>query len=143
MRIAKVFLVVSLLSSVAATQALATDHTILMNGDIYVMFFDPPSITITAGDRVRWQNVTTFQHTSTSGIDCLPNGKWTSGVLDPGQASAYVTFNTVGSFDYFCRFHCEMGMVGNVEVKAAPVPVRQKTWGGVKALFAAAATTLP
>jgi plastocyanin len=140
MRIAKVFLVVSLLSSVAAAEALAADHTVLASGDYAAMFFDPPSITITVGDRVRWQNVVAVQHTSTSGTECAPDGVWTTGILNPGQASAYVTFNTVGTFDYYCRFHCEMGMTGEVIVKAAPVPVQQKTWGKLKALFAALTT---
>ena len=138
MRIAKVFLFVSLLLSVVAAQALATDHTVVMSGDIYVMFFNPPVLTITAGDRVRWQNSTGLQHTSTSGTECAPDGVWTTGILNPGQASAYVTFNTVGTFNYYCRFHCEMGMVGSISVNA-PVPVQQKTWGSVKALFAAMA----
>jgi hypothetical protein len=33
-----------------------------------------------------------------------------------------------------------MGMTGEVIVKQVPVPVRQKTWGAVKALFAALTT---
>ena len=140
MRIATVFLVVSLLSSVFAAQAPAADHTVLMNGDYAAMFFDPASITITVGDRVRWQNVIAVQHTSTSGTACLPDGVWTTGIMNPGQVSAYVTFNTVGTFAYYCRFHCEMGMTGEVIVKAAPVPVKAKTWGAVKALFAALTT---
>jgi plastocyanin len=140
MRIAKVVLILSLLSSFAATQALATDYTVHMSGDYSVMFFDPSSLTITAGDRVRWQNVTGLQHTATSGTECLADHAWQTGIMDPGQTSAYITFNTVGDFGYFCKFHCEMGMIGSVTVKAVPIPVKPTTWGGVKALFAAIVT---
>jgi plastocyanin len=140
MRIAKVFLLVTLLSSVVAAHALAADHTVLMSGDYAAMFFDPASITITAGDRVRWQNVVAVQHTATSGTECAPDGIFSAGIMNPGQTSAYITFNTVGTFPYYCRFHCEMGMTGEVIVKQVPVPVRQKTWGAVKALFAALTT---
>jgi plastocyanin len=80
------------------------------------------------------------QHTSTSGTECLPDGVWTTGIIDPGHFSAYITFSTVGTFPYYCRFHCAMGMTGEVVVKSAPVPVQQKTWGAVKALFAALTT---
>jgi hypothetical protein len=56
--------------------------------------------------------------------------------LLPGAASACITFNTVGQFPYFCRFHCSLGMAGTVTVNA-PVRTLPTTWGSVKALYAA------
>lgn len=136
--IAKVFLVGAIASTSLLSTAFATDHTVFMNGDYYGnMFFEPASITIYAGDRVRWKNVVAAQHTSTSGTDCTPDGTWTTGILNQAGASAFVTFSTVGTFPYFCHFHCTMGMVGEVIVTPRPLPVRATTWGSVKALYAA------
>jgi len=141
MRLATKVLVFASLASVfaVATPLLATDHTVLMNGDYGgAMFFDPPSLTVHPGDRVRWMNAMIVVHTSTSGVDCAPDGGWTTGQLDPGETSAYFTFNTVGSFPYYCRFHCEIGMTGDIAVTQPPVRVQTSTWGRVKALFATA-----
>ena len=134
--IAKVFLVVCIVSTILPLQVFATDYTVLMNGDYFgAMFFDPQFLTINQGDRVRWQNVVAIQHTATSGEDCTPNGSWTTGIMNPGATSAYVTFNTVGMIDYFCRFHCEMGMTGGITVKTPSVAVKPTTWGSIKALY--------
>ena len=140
-KIAKAFLLVCLASTSLLSTAHATDYTITMNGDYTgFMFFDPSIININTGDRIRWVNVVAVQHTATSGEDCTPNGTFTTGIMNPGQTSAYITFNTAGNIPFFCRFHCEMGMTGEINVKQTPVPVQPKTWGAVKALFAATTT---
>jgi plastocyanin len=108
-----------------------------MSGDYGgAMFFDPSIITIQAGDRVRWTNVVLEIHTSTSGTDCAPDGMWTTGSIAPGGTSGYVTFNTLGSFSYYCRFHCDLGMTGEVIVTQPPVRTESTTWGRVKSLYA-------
>jgi len=137
MRLAtKWFLLASLASAAAVVApAHATDHTVLMSGDYAAMFFDPAILSIHPGDRVRWQNVTADFHTSTSGTDCAPNALWTTGTVNPGASSAYVTFNTNGTFPYYCRFHCVMNMVGELIVENA-VAVTPSTWGRIKALYA-------
>ena len=129
---AKVFLVVGLGASVFSSIAFATDYTVNMTS----MYFEPASLTIAPGDRVRWQNTFNTQHTATSGTDCTPDGTWNTGVLNPFVTSTYFTFNTAGTFPYYCRFHCEMGMTGEIIVNA-PVRVVPKTWGSIKALYAA------
>ncbi len=139
--IAKMFLLACIASTSLLSTAFATDYTIVMNGDYSgFMFFDPSIININTGDRVRWVNIVAVQHTATSGEDCVPNGAWTTGIMNPGQTSAYITFSSVGTFPFFCRFHCEMGMTGEIAVKQAPVPVQPRTWGAVKALYAALTT---
>lgn len=133
---AKVFLVASL-TITGASAALATDHTVIMNGDYGgAMFFDPAIITIHSGDRIRWTNVMLEIHTATSGEDCTPNLNWTTGSVNPGASSAYITFTDLGQFPYFCRFHCFMGMVGEITVVQAPVRAENTTWGRIKALYA-------
>jgi len=137
-RIAKVFLFGALTSMSFLSAAFAADHTVLMNGDYGgAMFFDPPTITVHAGDRIQWTNIIAVQHTSTSGTECAPDGVWTTGIMNPGATSAFITFNTVGTFPYYCRFHCAMGMTGEVVVIPVPVPVKSTTWGSIKALYAA------
>ena len=135
--IAKVFLVVPLLGVLISSGAFAADHTVKMNGDyLGNMFFEPYSITINAGDRVRWTNVTAIIHTATSGTDCAPDGVFSTGNVNAGATTAYITFNTVAAWTYYCRFHCEMGMVGEINVQQPPVTTQATTWGRVKALYA-------
>lgn len=73
--------------------------------------FLPASLTITPGQRVCWQNLTSLTHTMTSdnvSIDSIdvtlpPNFTFTQG------------FGTVQDFSYRCRFH--PGMVGLIQVR--------------------------
>ncbi len=89
--------------------------------------FQPSSVTVNVGDTVVWTNMGSTFHTTTSGSGCMPNGMWDSGTLPPGQ-SFPVTFNTAGTFPFFCSIHCASNnMVGTVIVNAAagqtiPVP---------------------
>jgi plastocyanin len=134
--IAKAFLVVALPGLLSSSVALAADHTVTMNGDYFGnMYFEPAALAIHQGDRVRWTNVTAIIHTATGGSECFPDGSFSVGNVSPGATTAYVTFNTISSFAYYCRFHCEMGMVGEIEVQQIPVKTALTTWGRVKALY--------
>ena len=79
--------------------------------------YTPAKLTIKVGDTVQW----TFAggtHTVTSGKNCSADGKFDSKVKT--SPSTYRrTFDTAGTFDYFCdyREHCTMGQVGVIEVK--------------------------
>jgi plastocyanin len=64
--------------------------------------FDPGTIEIAAGTTVTWTNNDTVAHTvSQSG------GGFESGKLDPGMTFSF-TFDTPGTFEYFCQFHPNM-----------------------------------
>lgn len=79
--------------------------------------FSPSSLTITPGTKVTWVNKSSgTQHTTTSGTGCKPDGKWNSGNLDPNGSFSH-TFQTAGTYKYFCIPHCSVGMVGTIEVK--------------------------
>ena len=55
-------------------------------------------------------------HSSTSGTPGVPNGLWDSGILSQGATFTH-TFNTVGSFPYYCTPHGQCcGMTGMVTV---------------------------
>src|SRR5215475_6632567 len=77
--------------------------------------FTPSSVTIHPGDTVSWTWSANF-HTSTSGTPGAPNGLWDSGILNQGATFTH-TFNTMGSFPYYCTPHGQCcGMRGMVTV---------------------------
>jgi plastocyanin len=83
--------------------------------------FEPADITVPPGTKVTWHNRATTVHTTTSGTGCAGDGKWNSGNLDQGASYSY-TFETEGTYSYFCIPHCSMGMTGMVHVKAGAAP---------------------
>ena len=99
--------------------ATTVDVTVAPNGDFV---FSPSSVTISPGDTVRWTWNDEF-HSSTSGRPGMPNGLWNSGVLIQGAVFTQ-TFNSVGTFPYYCTPHGACcNMVGTVTVvNASPTP---------------------
>jgi plastocyanin len=90
-------------------------------------FFNPSSVTIHAGDSVLWTWSSTG-HSSTSGSPGMPTGLWESGIRNQGDTFMH-TFNTAGSFPYYCTPHgacCGMvGMVSNPTPTPTPTPAPQ------------------
>lgn len=83
--------------------------------------FQPASRAVKEGDIVRW----TFSgdpHTVTSGTPGYPDGRFDSGIVNPG-GSFQVTFDAAGTYPYFCQIHPEQ-MIGTIVVTegAAPTP---------------------
>jgi plastocyanin len=98
----------------------ATTVTVLVgNGGFN---FSPSSVTIHPGDTVQW-NFVSSGHSTTSGNPGVPNGLWDSGIRGQG-ATFSRTFNTVGTFPYFCTPHGQCcAMTGTVNVTAGtPTP---------------------
>ncbi len=87
--------------------------------DIRNFFFDPESVNIMQGDTVLWFSVE-GNHTSTSGVDGVPDGYWDSGLLSSGQSFSFV-FDSVGTFDYYCTPHWTFGMIGAVMVNPTSI----------------------
>ena len=74
----------------------------------------PASIAVNAGGTVIWDNVDSVAHTVTSGtLESGPTGLFDSSLLLGGNAFE-VTFDSAGSYDYFCLVH--PWMVGSVQV---------------------------
>src|SRR4029434_10514075 len=101
--------------------ASATTFTVTVgtNGGLV---FTPSSITIHPGDQVRW-TWSSSGHSTTSGSPGMPNGIWDSGIRNQG-ATFTRTFNSAGTFPYYCTPHggC-CNMVGTVTVIApSPTP---------------------
>lgn len=72
--------------------------------------FEPVTLTIHAGDTVRWFNDDAIPHTVSA-----TDGSWDSGNLAPGQAYER-RFDVAGSYPYLCRYH--PGMTGTIEVQS-------------------------
>ena len=89
-------------------------------------FFSPSSVTIQPGDTVQW-TWSSSGHSSTSGTPGSPDGIWDSGVQNQGFTFTH-TFNTPGSFPYYCTPHGQCcGMTGIVNV-CAPPPANMVSW---------------
>jgi plastocyanin len=109
-----------LIVSQRATSAATVTVTIV--GNYYGFSFNPGSVTIHPGDTVRW-NWDSMGHSTTSGSPGMPNGVWDSGIRNQGAMFTY-TFNTPGSFPYYCSRHGACcGMTGMVTVMGStPTP---------------------
>ncbi len=61
--------------------------------------FNPASISISRGTTVIWTNQTQAEHTVTAN-----NGAFNFDPVVPGQRVSF-TFNTAGTYSYYCTFH--------------------------------------
>lgn len=72
--------------------------------------FDTDPLVVSVGETVTWKNLTeSTTHTSTSTDDL-----WASGAIAPGETFE-TTFDTPGTFTYFCSIHASM--TGTIEVR--------------------------
>ncbi len=85
------------------------------NVDIANFAFDPPTVTINAGETVTWTNKDQAAHSV-----AFVNGGPKTPVLSTGK-SASLTFATAGTFDYVCGIH-GAAMMGTVIVRAVATP---------------------
>jgi len=84
--------------------------------------FDPPTVTITQGEKVRWTNQDVFPHTATSGSPDNPANTrkvFHSEILLQNQSFTH-QFNKQGNFIYFCEVHPGIMRDARVIVQAAP-----------------------
>lgn len=86
-------------------------HAAVVTVNMSATQFTPQTITINAGDTVKWVNNSTVKHTVTS-----DNAYFDSGEMNPGE-SFQATFSQAGTFAYHCELHS--GMTGTVKVVAA------------------------
>jgi len=66
------------------------------------LHFNPPQMTVRAGETVEWKNEDIFSHTVTA-----DDGSFDSGLIDPGK-SWQRTFKQAGTVGYHCRPHPNM-----------------------------------
>jgi len=81
--------------------------------------FVPSTVVITAGGTVTWENTDNAAHTSSSGTPAGgPDGVFDSSLIMAGGSYSH-TFDTAGTFDYFCMVHPWMQGTVIVEAEAA------------------------
>ena len=81
--------------------------------------FVPSTVVITVGGTVTWENTDTAAHTSSSGTPTDgPDGVFDSSLIMAGGSYSH-TFDTAGTFDYFCMVHPWMEGTVIVEAEAA------------------------
>ena len=71
-----------------------------INDNCYI----PSQIVIEKGKQVTWINKDSAFHSVTSGFYDVPSDLFDSGYLDPSE-SYTLTFDEVGTYDYFCTLH--------------------------------------
>src|SRR5438552_18850761 len=125
LRIAAVVVTIAPLLAFCASVASAATVTVMVGNGGF--FFSPSSVTIHLGDTVQW-TWSSSGHSSTSGSPGSPNGLWDSGILNQGATFSH-TFNSAGSFSYYCNPHGACcGMVGTVIVSnSTPTPTPTPT----------------
>ena len=87
--------------------------------------FEPATVTVARGGTVTWTNSSATMHTVTDDPSkaankadaALPSGAqpWDSGTINPGQTFRH-TFDTPGTYKYFCTPHEAAGMVATIIV---------------------------
>jgi plastocyanin len=87
--------------------------------------FDPATLTVPRGTTVTWRNASQVVHTVTDDPNKaankadaeVPSGAqtWDSGDVNPGQTFTH-TFDTPGTYKYFCQPHETAGMVATIIV---------------------------
>ncbi|MDQ3758185.1 MAG: plastocyanin/azurin family copper-binding protein, partial [Actinomycetota bacterium] len=101
-----------LLLSLAALPAHAATTQVVIRGSAY----EPPTVTVAAGDTVAWTNEDSAEHTVTGdNVAEFDSGRMAKGVTYSR------TFPTAGTFAYRCTIHT--GMRGTVVVQAASAVV--------------------
>lgn len=98
----------------AATSSRGPTHYLVVMTDYR---FAPDSLNVMTGDTVTWANRGRAAHTTTSGTNGNPNGKWDSRNVQPGGSYSHV-FTAAGTLPYYCSPHVSMGMKGVIVVIA-------------------------
>ena len=102
---------VALLVFAPAAWAQGQEVTVRMEDN----FFAPANITVEPGTTVTWVQSGNNPHTTTS-----YDGLWDSGMIEGGSGGTFsFTFEEPGTYDYFCKPHEDLGMVGSVTVSGA------------------------
>lgn len=88
--------------------------------------FLPYELTINIGDTVTWNNDDTAAHTATSGTPVDgPDQVFDSSLVLAGSSFSH-TFDTPGTYDYFCMVHPWMAGVVIVQEAMAEEPIMEK-----------------
>jgi plastocyanin len=94
--------------------ASAATVEVKMGSDSGMLQFVPNTVTVKAGDTVKWVNNKMSPHNVVFGADSVKSHKQL--VFSPGE-SYETTFKDPGEYAYYCEPHRGAGMVGKVVVE--------------------------
>ncbi len=94
--------------------ALAATYEVKMGTDAGQLGFDPSTLTIKAGDTVKWVNNKLSPHNVAFEDSSLESHKQL--LFSPGD-SVETTFPNPGTYSYYCEPHRGAGMVGKIIVE--------------------------
>lgn len=100
--------------AIGVSTAEAATVTVKMGADNGMLAFEPSSVTISAGDTVKWVNNKLAPHNVV--FEKHPELSHKSLTFSPGE-SFEVTFSDPGKYPYWCEPHRGAGMVGTIVVK--------------------------
>ena len=89
-------------SAPASSAAAAETKSVNIKG----FAFSPAALTVTKGTKVTFSNQDSATHTITSGANRTKDGKFDQQVT--GSNETTITFDTPGTFEYFCTIHSSM-----------------------------------
>jgi len=117
----RVPLVAVLLMALSAAVTHAATFQVAMSNFV----FSPANLTINIGDTVTW-TVQQGSHDTVSGVSGVPSGVWNSNnqyhrLMNVNETFSF-TFNTPGTFPYYCTPHWTFGMIGTIRVIAPNSP---------------------
>ncbi len=99
---------------VCASLVHAETHVI----EAYSTTFVPDVVNVVPGDTVRFEYVTGYPHTATSGSDCTPDGLFEGSLSGPGDYVEWVVpEDAPAEVPFYCDPHCLMGMTGVINVE--------------------------
>ncbi len=107
---------------VFVTPAFAETYTVKMGADSGMLKFDPPQLTIKAGDTVKWVNNKLAPHNAVFDSAKVPEGVSATAishkalVFAPGESFS-ATLDKPGTYTYYCEPHRGAGMVGTITVQ--------------------------
>jgi plastocyanin len=99
----------------AVSPAAADTVTVKMGADSGMLAFEPSTVTIKAGDTVKWVNNKLPPHNIVFEGDAA-NKSHDQLMFSPGE-SYEATFDTPGTYSYYCSPHRGAGMAGKVVVQ--------------------------
>lgn len=96
--------------------ASADTVTVKMGADNGMLAFDPANVTIKAGDTVKWVNNKLPPHNIVFEDKGLAAKSHDQLMFSPGE-SYEVTFDSAGTYSYYCAPHRGAGMAGKITVQ--------------------------
>jgi plastocyanin len=100
----------------AVAPAAADTVTVKMGADNGMLAFEPSSVTIKKGDTVKWVNNKLPPHNIMFEDKSLSDKSHDAMMFSPGEAYE-VTFDSAGTYSYYCAPHRGAGMAGTITVQ--------------------------